>query len=450
MSERALAESGRVLGARYRMVRLLGRGGMGEVWVAEHVTLGATVAVKVVRADRASGSAQAARFLREAAISAKLRHPCIVRATDYGEDGALLWYAMELLEGESLESRIEREAPLDPAAAVRLVEPLIPALAYLHAQGLVHRDLKPANVFLARVEGRAEPELRLLDFGIARDLVDGERLTTDAAILGSPAYMAPEQASGAREHGPAADQYALAVIVYEMLTGELPHGAPTLLAMLHARATEPPVPIASRRPELPAALVDAVTRALATKPDGRYASVEAFGSALRTAVREPASEPPAAVRDVATSSAPLPEAARDALPAAHAETLRATPPRGAGGSSMAVVGAAVSVLALAAALWMTRRPRSTAAETSMRSDAAVTPATIVAPSRAVVAEPVAIEAVRHETLDAGTAAVAVDGGGHPRAARRMRAETATAPRDEGSPLLRAMQGIYRALPDGGR
>jgi len=214
---------------------------MGAVWAAQHVTLGHSVAVKILHVFPKGETALRARFLREAALAANVRHPCVVRAIDFGDHEGLLWYAMEQLEGEPLEDLIAREAPMDPYVITALLAPLVSALTHLHGQGLVHRDLKPANLFLSRVEGAPAPVLRLLDFGIARKLDDDDvRLTEASAVMGSPAYMAPEQARGVRDVGPAADQYAFGIIVYEALTGQLPHQGDSLLAMLCARREAPP------------------------------------------------------------------------------------------------------------------------------------------------------------------------------------------------------------------
>ncbi len=288
----AAPSPGLVLANRYRLVRPLGRGGMGEVWEATHVALGHSIAVKTLRTPAGiDDGARAARFLQEAKVAAGLRHPGVVRVTDFGNERGVLWFAMELVGGETLEALFEREAPLSPTRALALLGPLFEAVEWLHAQGVVHRDIKPANVILERVAGRAEPSPKLLDFGIARsaDLVSD--LTATGDLLGTPRYMAPEQARGDREVGPGADQYALALLIYEAVSGAAPHEGEGL-ALLHARAQQPAADIASRRPELRGPFSEALMKALAPAPRDRHGSVDALSRALSASLSPtPATRP---------------------------------------------------------------------------------------------------------------------------------------------------------------
>ncbi len=294
---------GLVLANRYRVVRPLGRGGMGEVWEATHVALGHSLAVKTLRAPAdVDDGARAARFLQEAKVAAGLRHPGIVRVTDFGNERGVLWLAMELVDGETLEALFEREAPLAPTRALALLGPLFEAVEWLHEQGIVHRDIKPANVILERVAGSSEPSPRLLDFGIARTVDLVSDLTATGDLLGTPRYMAPEQARGDRDIGAGADQYALALLVYEAVSAAAPHEGEGL-ALVHARAQQRPLDIASRRPALGGPFSEALMKALATDPRERHGSVEALSRALSAGLAETPSARPAKRRWAAALAA---------------------------------------------------------------------------------------------------------------------------------------------------
>ncbi|MFO0647702.1 MAG: serine/threonine-protein kinase [Polyangiales bacterium] len=338
---------GLVLANRYRLVRPLGRGGMGEVWEATHVALGHSIAVKTLRASAGlDDGARAARFLQEAKVAAGLRHPGVVRVTDFGNERGVLWFAMELVGGETLEALLEREAPLSPARALALMGPLFEAVEWLHAQGVVHRDIKPANVILERVAGRTEPSPKLLDFGIARSVELVSDLTATGDLLGTPRYMAPEQARGDRDVGPGADQYALALLLYEAVSGAAPHEGEGL-ALLHARAQQPAADVASRRPELRGPFSDALMKALAPAPRDRHGSVDALSLALSASLTP--------------------------TPAARPARRRWT----------AAVAAAALLAALAAAMWPAPTSTRDASSVRTRADALIArPATLDGPSAA--------------------------------------------------------------------
>jgi len=231
-------EAGEVVAGRFRLVRLLGEGGMGWVWVARDLQLDIDIAIKLVRND-VSVPAAAERLLTEARALARLEHPGIVHVTDFGrteQDDPFI--AMELLEGEDLGQVIEREARLPPVKALQLLLPVAEALGAAHARGIVHRDLKPDNVFLARIDGRTQP--KVIDFGIAK--LDLQTKHTQAGVaLGSPDYMAPEQARGQRDVDYRADIWAFCVLIYETITGRVPFEDASYNAVLR-HVIESPIP----------------------------------------------------------------------------------------------------------------------------------------------------------------------------------------------------------------
>jgi len=263
------------LGEHYTMLAELGRGGMAVVHRARDGRHGRDVAVKVMLPAIAQ-SIGAERFLREIETAARLQHPHIVPVFDSGSAGGQLYYVMPLIEGESLRDRLTREGPLPVADAVRIVREVADALEYAHGEGVVHRDLKPENILMTR--GHA----LLADFGIARVVRAGQgtALTEEGTALGTPAYMSPELASGERDVGPPSDVYALGCVLYELLTGEAPFTGASYQAILVRRFTGDAPRVASRRPDVPAPLDDAVARALEREPAHRFPTARAFADAL--------------------------------------------------------------------------------------------------------------------------------------------------------------------------
>ncbi len=231
-------EAGEVVAGRFRLVRLLGEGGMGWVWVARDLQLDIDIAIKLIRND-VSVPAAAERLLTEARALARLEHPGIVHVTEFGRtEQNDPFIAMELLEGEDLGQVIEREERLLPVKALQLLLPVAEALGAAHARGIVHRDLKPDNVFLARDDGRTQP--KLIDFGIAK--LDLETKHTQAGVaLGSPDYMAPEQARGQRDVDHRADIWAFCILIYETITGHVPFEDASYNAVLR-HVIESPIP----------------------------------------------------------------------------------------------------------------------------------------------------------------------------------------------------------------
>ncbi|HUR94253.1 MAG TPA: protein kinase [Gemmatimonadales bacterium] len=265
----------RALGTAYRLERELGQGGMSTVFLAEDRKHQRKVAVKVLRQELAAALGPD-RFNREIRIAARLQHPHILPLLDSGESDGFLWYVMPYVDGPSLRDRLSRQGELPVHEAVRLLVEIADALAFAHAQGVVHRDIKPDNVLLS---GR---HALVMDFGVAKAVSDAgaargdgrdasaESLTTAGLAIGTPAYMAPEQATADPNLDHRVDIYALGVVAYELLTGRTPFHGLTPQQMLAAHVTEQPVPIARHRPALPAALQTIVMRCLAKHPADRW------------------------------------------------------------------------------------------------------------------------------------------------------------------------------------
>jgi serine/threonine protein kinase len=262
-------------------MRALDQGGMGMVFEAEHVRLRRRLAVKVLAQHLAKDAHALARFNREAEIISQLQHPHVVQVTDFDTTEAGEPYlVMELLAGESLATRLERERCLPVGDAVKIAHQVSSGLAAAHAASIVHRDLKPANIFLTQVAGQGAV-VKLLDFGISKRAGAGKGLTGEYDILGTPDYMAPEQALGKTasvDHR--GDQYALAVITYEMLAGRTPFAGDDVMdVLLQVISAEPP-PIEQLAPHVPLQVGAVLRRALSKDPDQRFASISDFANAI--------------------------------------------------------------------------------------------------------------------------------------------------------------------------
>jgi len=222
---------GALLGGKYRLERLLGEGGMANVWLARNEFLDLPVALKIVRPE-IRGSETAARLLTEARVQANLRHPNVARVYDYGQtESGDAFIVMELLEGYSMADWLEREGPLDPVLAVQVMLPVIDALCAAHRAGVVHRDLKPDNIFISHPTTDLCP--KLLDFGIAKINTEfNPRLTGQGGVIGSPAYMAPEQARGLADCDERVDVWAACVVLYEAVTGKPAFDGTNYLALM--------------------------------------------------------------------------------------------------------------------------------------------------------------------------------------------------------------------------
>jgi serine/threonine-protein kinase len=266
----------------YTLQRKLGEGGMGEVFLAEHRLLKRPCAVKFVRADLAANPATAARFEREVRAITGLGHFNTVRVYDYGraDDGAF-YYVMEYLDGPTLDRLVRDRGPLPPGRAVYLLRQLCGALAEAHAAGLVHRDLKPGNILVATLGGQHDVA-KLLDFGLVHELGSSAdvRLTQTGAVLGTPAYMCPEQAAGEAVTDARGDIYSLGAVAFFVLAGRPPFDSPSVGKLIAAHLTQAPPVLDYLRPEVPADLAAVVARCLAKNPADRYQSAIELEAAL--------------------------------------------------------------------------------------------------------------------------------------------------------------------------
>jgi serine/threonine protein kinase/TolA-binding protein len=268
---------GKTIDGRYHVMELIGEGGMGKVYLAEHVEIGKRVALKVLHPSYSRMPDLVERFRREARAASKIGHPNIVDVTDSGttSDGSV-YFVMEYLEGVELGSVIEREGAIDIARALKISSQICRALAAAHAQGIVHRDLKPENVFLITRDGAADV-VKVLDFGIAKtteaEAARERRLTSPGMAMGTPEYMAPEQAAG-RPADARCDVYALGAIMYEMTTGTPPYSGDNFMEILTKKATQDPPPPNTVRHEIPSQVSDLVQAAMARNPDHRPQTME--------------------------------------------------------------------------------------------------------------------------------------------------------------------------------
>src|SRR5499425_868700 len=264
---------------RYVLERALGRGGMATVYLAQDLKHDRSVALKVLLPELAA-SLGPDRFQREIKLVARLQHPHILTVHDSGETAGQLWFTMPYVEGESLRDRLRRERQLPVDDALRIAREAAQALQYAHQHGVIHRDIKPENLLLTD-----DGNTLVADFGIARGLQAGggsdEKLTDTGLVVGTPAYMSPEQAAGDRTLDARSDIYSLASVLYEMLAGEPPFTGPTMQSMIVKRLTEPPPSVRGARPAVPEAVDQAIRKALAPLAADRFGSMTLFAQALQ-------------------------------------------------------------------------------------------------------------------------------------------------------------------------
>ena len=275
---RQLDQLREALASQYDVERVLGHGGMGMVVLGRDRALDRAVAIKVISPEIDVTPRHRQRFLQEARIVAKLRHPNIVAVYATGEADGLLYFVMEYVPGESLRDLLTRDRCCTPGRAERILREVADALAFAHARWVVHRDIKPENVLLDHDTGRA----MLADFGVAQALAARveERLTGPGIVVGSPQYMSPEQAAGERELDGRSDIYSLGLVGYEMLTGEQAFGGTSVVAVLSRQLTEPPPPLGPRAPDAPPHVVAAITRAIEKEADDRWQDASEMARAL--------------------------------------------------------------------------------------------------------------------------------------------------------------------------
>lgn len=383
---------GTLIAGKYRVRGEIGRGGMGRVVAATNLTTGREVALKWIL-DGSSESA-GARFAREARAIGRVRHPNVVDVYDVVVDGGATCIVMELLAGETLSRLLAREGPLPIERAVGLAIEIGRGLSAAHAAGIVHRDLKPANVFIC--DGSGETGVKILDFGISKEIAEPSDVTDTGVVLGTPQYVAPEQVMSASDVDHRADIYALGTVLYEMLAGRPPHVQAHVPALLVEIAIVAPRPLSQARPDVPAALSAVVAKAMAKDREGRYPTVEGLLAELRRASVANAPSEPAAAVDAATLDPARPAAAPAGLTPREAPTLderaaaRETPlaaptPHSAPlrpalwrGAAMA----AIAVTAVAAAWWSTSGEPSRPAAASPSTAAPFTaPSVALSPPR---------------------------------------------------------------------
>jgi serine/threonine-protein kinase len=274
---------------QYVLVERLGAGGMGEVHRAEHRLLRRPCAIKLIRPEHAGNADVLRRFEREVQATATLTHPNTIAIYDYGiSDDGTFYYVMEYLPGDTLEQLVARDGPMDASRAIHVLRQIAGALHEAHGAGLTHRDIKPGNVMLGE-RGGVGDVAKLLDFGLVTarqttgDAGDGaiSGITQMGTILGTPAYMSPEQCAGDQQPGPASDLYSLGALGYFLVTGRSPFEGRAPLQMMLAHLSEAPPSARLLRPELPSAFDALLQRSLAKRPEDRFASAQAMEQALR-------------------------------------------------------------------------------------------------------------------------------------------------------------------------
>lgn len=270
------------IAGRYRLVEMLGKGGMGEVWRAQHLTLNAPIAIKLIEPNMASSQAALKRFMREARAAAALQSPHVVHTSDFGVHENVPYIAMELLQGENLSQRLRRVGVLGPAETAFVVGHVARGIQKAHDAGIVHRDLKPDNVFI--VTNEEEELVKVLDFGVAKAVggTFGEEAaaTRTGALLGTPYYMSPEQAQGDRQIDHRSDLWSLGVIAFQCLTARLPFESEGLGSLVLKICTGP-IPRPSDVALVPAGFDEWFARALTRDPDQRFQSAKEMSATLR-------------------------------------------------------------------------------------------------------------------------------------------------------------------------
>jgi eukaryotic-like serine/threonine-protein kinase len=269
-----------VIAERYQLEEVVGTGGMSTVYRARDELLERHVALKLLHPHYADDEEYVERFRREARSVAQLSHPHIVTVIDRGEDNGQQYIVFEYIDGENLKQLVERAGPLPTRRAVELALEIADALAFAHEHGLVHRDVKPQNVLIT-----PDGDAKVTDFGIARSLDVEHGVTQTGTVLGTSNYLSPEQASG-KVTTPSTDVYSLGVVVYELLTGEVPFPGENFVAVAMKHINEPSPDLLERRPDAPLRLAAAVDRALEKDPERRFATMDEFAAELRQCLAE--------------------------------------------------------------------------------------------------------------------------------------------------------------------
>jgi serine/threonine protein kinase len=271
---------GDVIAERYELLEICGTGGMSTVYKAHDQLLERNVALKVLHPHYGDDEEYVERFRREARAVAQLSHPNIVTVIDRGEADGHQFIVFEFIDGENLKELVGRTGPLPVRRAIELAVAVAEGLAFAHEHGLVHRDVKPQNVLL-----NGDGEAKVTDFGIARSLDVEHGVTQTGTVMGTSNYLSPEQASG-KQVTPATDVYSLGVVLYELLTAEVPFPGDNFVAVAMKHLNDPPPDVLERRPDVPLRLASAIDRALEKDPARRFTSMDEFASELRQSVQE--------------------------------------------------------------------------------------------------------------------------------------------------------------------
>ncbi len=314
-----MAEIGSVLGGRYRLMELLGQGGMATIYRANDAQLNRDVAVKILRPEYGRDPEFGARFRQEAQSAAALNHPNVVSVYDFGQDENGPYIVMELVDGEDLATILRRSGPLAPRQAARLTADVARALSAAHARGLVHRDVKPGNILVSS-DGR----VKVSDFGIARAIAEAQ-MTLPGTTLGSVHYFSPEQARGEQATA-ASDIYSLGIVLYETLTGRRPFEGDSAASIAMARLAGPPPSPSDVRGGIPPALEAITLRAMALEPAQRFPSAAAMADALELYLSDRSPAVPVAAATVAVAAAAAGPAAVPYAPDAYAGAPAPPPP----------------------------------------------------------------------------------------------------------------------------
>ena len=297
----------KAIGFQYRIERLLGRGGMGAVYLAHEFALDRDVAIKVLPPEQASTPQMRERFRREARTAARMSHPHIVPLHTFGEVSGLVYFVMGYIAGESLASRLKRQGPFPPEEARTLLVAICDALDYAHRQGVVHRDVKPDNILIDAVSGAP----LLTDFGIAKpSLVDAQStmtggLTVAGQLIGTPLYMSPEQALGLADVDGRSDLYSLGIVAYEMISGRRPFDTENPMDALTQRLTRDPKPLGSAVPDLPSDLAPVVDRCLQRDVTKRWPDAKSLREALLPSDEESEDSLPGRLLRISATIGPL-------------------------------------------------------------------------------------------------------------------------------------------------